>query len=312
MQSCSLLLTAPKQLAWVAEDLPPLRPDEVLVQTRAGAISIGAEVPQYAGTARSTDQPGYPYMTGYESIGTVVACGSQVKNLHAGQRVVAFYGHRTCAIVSEGKAIAVPDDISDALALLTILSCDVSKGISKVVLDGTESMLVTGAGTIGLLTVFMLKATGSQNIDVIEPRAKRRALAKLFGARTALHPGEMVDKGTVYAVGIECSSHNMAFALLQDKVQHNGRICILADGNIEPLVLTSAFHEKELSVVGSSNGRDYQGHAQWFFEIVRQHPHTLEQLFDYQTTADNLAQTFESLAQGTVQPIKVLVRYNDT
>jgi alcohol dehydrogenase len=104
----------------------------------------------------------------------------------------------------------------------------------------------------------------------------------------------------------------MAFTLLQDKVQHNGRICILADGNIEPLVLTSAFHEKELSVVGSSDGRDYQGHAQWFFEIVHRHPHTLEQLFDYQITADNLVQTFESLAQGTIQPIKVLVRYNDT
>lgn len=309
MQRRSLLLTAPRQLAWVAEDVPSLRPDEVLVQTRAGAISIGAEVPQYTGTARSTSQPGYPYMTGYESIGTVVACGSQVKNLHTGQRVVAFYGHRTCAVVPEGKAIAVPDDISDTLALLTILSCDVSKGISKVVLDGTEPVLVTGAGTIGLLTVFMLMASGSQKVDVVEPRAERRALASLFGARTALHPGEMVGKDAVYAVGIECSSRNMAFALLQDKVQHNGRICVLADGNIEPLVLTPAFHEKELSVVGSSDGRDYQGHARWFFERVRHYPHTLEQLFDYQTTADNLAQTFESLAQGTIQPIKVLVRY---
>ena len=309
MQSRSLLLTAPRQVAWVAEDIPPLQPDEVLVRTRAGAISIGAEVPQYAGTARSTDLPRYPYMTGYESVGAVIACGSQVKKLHVEQRVVAFYGHRTHAIVPEHKAILVPDDISDALALLTILSCDVGKGISKVVLDGTEPVLVTGAGTIGLLTVFMLKATGSQNVDVIEPHAKRRALAKLLGAREALNPHEMEDRNDTYAVGIECSSRNMAFTSLQDKVQHNGRICILADGNIEPLVLTSAFHEKELSVVGSSDGRDYQGHAQWFFEIVRQHSHTLEQLFDYQTTADNLAQTFESLAQGTIQPIKVLVRY---
>jgi alcohol dehydrogenase len=309
MQSRSLLLTAPKQLAWVAEDLPSLRPDEVLVQTRAGAISIGAEVPQYTGTARSTDLPRYPYMTGYESVGAVSAGGSQVKKLHVGQRVVAFYGHRTHAIVPEHKAIPVPDDISDALALLTILSCDVGKGIRKVVLDETQPVLVTGAGTIGLLAVFMLRATDVQKVDVVEPRVERRALALLFGARTALHPSEMVDKGAMYAIGIECSSRNTAFALLQDRVQRDGRICILADGNIEPFMLTSAFHEKELSVVGSSDGRDYQGHAQWFFEIVRQHSHTLEQLFDYQTTADNLAQTFESLAQGTIQPIKVLVRY---
>src|SRR6266567_6238043 len=204
MQSRSLLLTAPRQLEWVAENLPSLQPDEILVQTRAGAISIGAELPQYTGTARSTGSPRYPHMTGYESIGTVVACGSQVKNLYVGQRVVAFYGHRTHAIVPEHKAIPVSDDISDALALLTILSCDVSKGISKVVLDGTEPVLVTGAGTIGLLTVFMLKATGSQNVDVIEPHAKRRALAKLFGAREALNPREMEARNDMYAVGIEC------------------------------------------------------------------------------------------------------------
>ncbi|MFL5627953.1 MAG: alcohol dehydrogenase catalytic domain-containing protein [Ktedonobacteraceae bacterium] len=309
MQSRSLLLTAPGQLEWVAEDLPSLQPDEVLVQTRAGAISIGAELPRYTGTARSARSPRYPHMTGYESIGTVAACGSQVKRLHVGQRVVAFYGHRTCAIVPESKAIVVPDDISDALALLTILSCDVSKGISKVVLDRAEPVLVTGAGTIGLLTVFMLTAIGSQNIDVIEPRVERRALAKLFGARETLNPREMEARNDMYAVGIECSSRNRAFELLQGKVRRDGRICILADGNVEPLVLTPAFHEKELSVVGSSDGRDYQGHAQWFFEIVRQRPHALERLFEYQTTANNLIQTFESLAQGAIQPIKVLVRY---
>jgi alcohol dehydrogenase len=309
MQRSSLLLTAPRQLAWVAEDVPSLRPDEVLVQTRAGAISIGAEVPQYAGRARSTDLPGYPYMTGYESVGAVIACGSQVKKLHVGQRVVAFYGHRTHAIVSEHKAIPVPDDISDALALLTILSCDAGKGIRKVVLDETQPVLVTGAGTIGLLTIYMLRAIGVQKVDVVEPRGERRTLALLFGAREALNPHEMKDRNDTYTVGFECSSRNTAFALLQDKVQRDGRICILADGNIEPLVLTPAFHEKELRVTGSSDGWDYQGHAQWFFDRVRQHPHALEQLFDCQTTVDNLAQTFESLAQGMIQPIKVLVRY---
>ena len=76
MQSRSLLLTAPRQLEWITENLPAVKPDEVLIQTRAGAISIGAELPQYCGTARSTEAARYPRMTGYESIGTVIASGT--------------------------------------------------------------------------------------------------------------------------------------------------------------------------------------------------------------------------------------------
>ena len=108
MQRGSLLLTAPKRLEWITENLLPLQPHEVLVQTVAGAISIGAELPPYCGTARSTQQPSYPYMTGYESIGTVIACGRDVQHLSIGDRVVAFYGHRTHAIIPETKAIKIP------------------------------------------------------------------------------------------------------------------------------------------------------------------------------------------------------------
>ena len=112
-------------------------------------------------------------MTGYESAGVVIARGSDVQRLQVGDRVIAFYGHRTHAIIPEAKAIAVPDNVPDVLALLSILTCDVSKGIRKVAPQPDESVLITGAGTIGLLTIFMLKAFGVQKIDVVEPRAER-------------------------------------------------------------------------------------------------------------------------------------------
>jgi NADPH:quinone reductase-like Zn-dependent oxidoreductase len=72
MQRQSLLLLAPHQLAWVAEELPPLLPDEVLVRTTAGAVSIGTELPQYTGAERVIVPRAYPRMTGYESVGTVI------------------------------------------------------------------------------------------------------------------------------------------------------------------------------------------------------------------------------------------------
>jgi len=310
MQSRSLLLIAPRQLAWATENLPPLQAHEVLVQTRAGAISSGTELPHYCATARSTEPPRYPRMTGYESVGIVSACGSDVQRLHVGERVVAFYGHRTRAIVPENKALPIPDGISDALALLAILSCDAAKGIRKVAPAEDEPVLITGAGTMGLLTVFILTAYGVRAVDVVEPRAQRRELAVQLGARAALSPREIASRSDFYPVGIECSSRSAAFELLQEKMQQEGRICVLADGNIEPLVLAPAFHEKELSIAGSSDGWDYQEHARWYFKVAQEHAYKLEQLFDYQTTARELIGTFAKLASDTIAPTKVLIRYD--
>jgi alcohol dehydrogenase len=310
MHRQSLILIEPGQLEWIPEDLPPLQPHEVLIQTTTGAISTGSELPQYCGTARSTELARYPRMTGYESVGVVIACGSAVQRLQVGNRVIAFYGHRTHGIVSEAKAIAVPDDVPDAIALLAILTCDVTKGIRKVTPKSEEPALITGAGTIGLLTTSMLKAYGVHTVDVIEPRPERCTMALQLGASTALSPQEMASRSNNYPVAFECSGRNLAFELLQGRMQHEGRICILSDGNVEPLVLTPAFHEKELKIVGSSDGWDYQEHAKWFFNHLREHPSNLEQLFDYHTTANKLIATFELLATGKIVPIKVLVRYN--
>ncbi len=309
MRRRSLLLTGPRRLEWVVEELPPLQPDELLLQTTAGAISIGAEVPQYRGTARSSTPARYPKMTGYESVGRVIACGASVRRFAVGDRAVAFYGHRTHGIVSEAKAIKVPEGISDALALLAILTCDVAKGVRKLAPQYEQSVLITGAGAIGLLTVFLLKSLGLQAIDVIEPRAQRRALALQLGARMALSPEEMAGGDECYHLGIECSSRQAGFALLQEKMQPGGRLCTLADGNLEPLILLPAFHEKELLVVGSSDGWDYQAHAVWYFNLVCEDAHGLEQLFACSTNANSLMETFERLATGELSSIKVLISY---
>jgi alcohol dehydrogenase len=118
MHRQSLLLTAPRQLEWVIEDLAPLQPHEVLIQTTTGAISIGSELPIYCGTAQSIEPIRYPCMTGYESAGVVISCGSHAQRIKIGDRAIAFYGHRTHAIISEAKVIPIPDNVSDAVALL--------------------------------------------------------------------------------------------------------------------------------------------------------------------------------------------------
>lgn len=306
-----LCLIAPKSLAWITEDLPPVSPHDVLVQTRAGAISIGSELPLYSGSSRAGHPPQYPRSMGYESVGIVVACGSAVQRVQCGDRVVAFYGHCTHAVVPETRVIVVPDGISDALAILSILTCDTAKGVRKIAPRPEDTTLLTGAGAIGLLTLFILRAYGVAQVDVVEPLAERHALARLLGARNVWYPQDVPIESTAYAVAFECSSRNKAFALLQKQVKPQGRICITADGNIEPLVLTSDFHEKELQIIGSSDGWDYHQHAALYFREVQQHSVHLEQLFEMRIARDELISTFEQLAKGNIHPIKVFVCYEN-
>ena len=122
----SLLLLAPKILRWETQKLPKPAGNEVLVRTLYGAVSVGTEVPLYAGTSRGGVTE-YPKMTGYESYGVVEACGLAVRELKIGDRVVSFYGHRTHANEPETRFIRVPEGLEPTLALLAILSCDVKK-----------------------------------------------------------------------------------------------------------------------------------------------------------------------------------------
>ncbi|HST89488.1 MAG TPA: zinc-binding alcohol dehydrogenase [Ktedonobacterales bacterium] len=306
----SLLLTGPLRLEWVDEELPEPGPGQALIATTAGAVSVGTELPEYLGTARHSAPPRYPRMTGYESVGVVVAVGAGVTRPRVGERVFGFYGHRTRALVAAEKAIPIPSAVSDRLTLLAILSCDVAKGVRTLRPWIAESALVTGAGTIGLLAVWTLRALGVMRIDVVEPIQARRTLARRLGARDTFVPDASGMRGANadgYDLGIECSSRADAFALLQERMRHGGRICVLAGGTIEPLA--PAFHERELLVVGSSDGWDYPTHAAWFFAAARDTAADLERIFDHETTPADLPATFARMADGALAPIKVFVRY---
>jgi alcohol dehydrogenase len=307
----SLLLHAPERLAWVAEQLPPPGPQEILIETTVGAISGGTELPLYRGTSRDLVAPHYPKMTGYESVGIVRARGAAVEHPALGARVVATYGHRTGAIIPAAKAIPIPETIDDATALLLILSGDVATGIGKLGMPPSEPILVTGAGTIGLLAVFTLACLGATAIDVIEPQANRRDLALAFGARRALAPGDASTLADTYASGIESSSSDTAFATLQSHLRPHGPICILADGNIEPLILTPHFHQRQLLIIGSSDCPDYHAHARWFFPHAARHMPTLRRLFDRRVRRSALPATFAALATGDLAATKVLIEYSD-
>lgn len=304
-----LTVVEPCRLAWVEHTLPALGPDEVVVETLAGALSVGNELPIVRGQARSAAPAVYPITTGYESVGVVRASGTAVRVLTPGDRVIATYGHATAAVVSAAKAIPVPAPILDGIALLAILTCDVAKGLRKLRAQPDESLLVTGAGAIGLLTIWTARQLGLGPIDVVEPRPERRVLGLAMGARRAVAPAKEDLLEEHYPIGVECSSADDSFRQLQTRMAAGGRISVLADGNHGPLTLAPEFHARELAVVGSSDGEDYPGHAHWLFERPQPELDRLAAVFDLHVPVARLLDTFERLAAGTITPVKVFVDY---
>lgn len=312
MRSRSLLLVAPRRLEWVAAELPPLGAGDLLIETRAGAVSIGSELPRYRGVARAPAPAAYPVMTGYESVGLVRVAGARVRRFHVGDRVVATYGHLTHAVIPESRAILAPAEVSDELALLTILTGDVATGIHKLGAAARGEVLVSGGGAIGLLALVLLRWFGAARVDVAEPLASRRDLALALGADRALTPSQVLAAGAgapPYDTGVECSNTAAGFMALQAAIKPHGRVCVLADGNIEALPLAPAFHERQLTIVGSSDCPDYHAHARWYFAALRASNPGLERLFDLRVPAATLPSTFEALASGQRRAIKALVAY---
>jgi alcohol dehydrogenase len=289
--------------------LRPLVHEEVLVKTIAGAISIGAELPQYLETDLTERQPRYPKETGYENYCEIVEVGEGVVSLKKGDRVVASYGHKDYGIIKEHKAIPVPKDIHYSDALLSILSCDAAKGVLKLYPGKEDKVLVTGMGTMGLLTVYFLREYMEvRHIDVVEPDPSRGNLAKQLGVNVLFKDTSECPKD-FYHYGLECSGNNTAFHCLQSSLLPEAELCILSDGNKDVFNLQPEFYEKELKIVGSSDGWDYRKHSEWYFENVRRKGPVLSQLFELTIGKEDLVQCFEDLGEGRINPLKVLVEY---
>src|SRR5260370_36679923 len=109
-----------------------------------------------------------------------------------------FFGQSsfaTYAIAREINTVAVSSSLP--LELLGPLGCGVMTGagaaINSLNLQPGQSLAVFGAGTVGLSALLGARAIGAGNVYVIEPSARRRALATELGATRAFDPREVSD-----------------------------------------------------------------------------------------------------------------------
>jgi predicted dehydrogenase/threonine dehydrogenase-like Zn-dependent dehydrogenase len=125
-----------------------------------------------------------PVALGYCNVGRVIEIGAGVRGFAVGDRVVSNGKHAELVVAPQNLCAKVPErdpPIPDEAAVFTVLAAIGLQGIRLAQPTLGESVVVTGLGVIGLLTVQLLRASGCRVLGLdLDPQ--RLALARRFGA----------------------------------------------------------------------------------------------------------------------------------
>ncbi len=201
MERECLYFTAPKSVSVHTEQLPPLKSDQVLVQTLLSAISPGTESLIYRGEFPedlSLDESipalqgkfAYPFSYGYAAVGRVIRIGSEVEDHWKNKQVFAFQPHTSYFVAFPDELQSIPENISmeDAIFFPNMETA------VNLVMDGApligEQVAVFGQGIVGLLTTALLAKFPLASLVTLDRFPIRRQASLELGAQRSLDPCE--------------------------------------------------------------------------------------------------------------------------
>lgn len=122
-----------------------------------------------------------PLPLGYCNVGRVAKVGPGETAFAEGDRVISNGKHAEVVSVPFNLCAKVPDSVSDEQAAFTVLGAIALQGIRLVQPTLGETVVVTGLGLIGLVTVQLLRAHGCRVLGLDFDKEKL-GLARQFGA----------------------------------------------------------------------------------------------------------------------------------
>lgn len=178
----TLFFIAPKKIEIRETSLPPLKDDEVLVETICSAISAGTEMLVYRGQfphladshdAVSSDL-NYPLAYGYACVGRVKVLGEKVTRDWEDRLVFSFQAHTSHFVTKTESLFPIPYSLSPENAcFLPNMETAVN-----LVQDGApilgERVLVLGQGVVGLLTASLLTEFPLESLVTVDRFELRR------------------------------------------------------------------------------------------------------------------------------------------
>lgn len=299
----ALVFNGPGNVALTQRPTPEPHDDEVLLRIAATTV-CGTDLRIIRGEKTSGIKPGV--VLGHEIAGRVECVGGRVRGVPTGQlaTMVSVHSCGHCRHCESGHLNICPQagllganfdggladyllvpaaamragylllagasDIDPAqLALTEPLSCCLN-GQRQYRVEQGETVLILGAGPIGLFHCILALRRGASNVIVSDPNPTRRAAAATLGATatidpSATDPGAAVGELTAGRgpdVVVVCVGRPELVSLALQVVAVRGRVSVFAGlpgGSTIPIE-PNLIHYKEITVTGASNSgpRDFR------------------------------------------------------
>jgi L-iditol 2-dehydrogenase len=284
--------------------MPEAGADELLIKVEATAI-CGTDLKIVRNGSRKA-KPGQSLVLGHEFVGTVQDTGSHVKSPARGTRVGvapnfgcgrcgacirgtsnmcadysafgidmdgshASYIRIPAAAIEQGNVFQLPDNAAwEEAALAEPLSCVLNAQHGVNVAAG-DTVLVYGAGPMGLLHVLLAAASGAASVIVADINADRLALAGEIGATSTVnstaervtdHVGRVTNGRGVDVVFTATPVPGIVTEALT-LLAPFGRLSVFAGlvkGKSEVVIDANLIHYRSLHMTGTTGGcnTDYQ------------------------------------------------------
>jgi threonine dehydrogenase-like Zn-dependent dehydrogenase len=188
-RSIAVEFSSPGKVGLTIVDVPAPRGDELLVRVRACGICM-LDVNTFTGKLPAA----FPRVTGHEGVGVVDRVGADVSAFRPGDKV-AFLGvpalSEYCLVKAE-RAAPIPLETEDFVPWIAEPASCVINGARSARVEPGDTVVLIGAGYMGLLLVQALPRQIMEHFVVIDVDEDRLALARRFGAAITLNP-EQVD-----------------------------------------------------------------------------------------------------------------------
>lgn len=266
--------------------VPTPKPGEIRIRPLAAGI-CGTDLHIFHGEAPSTP----PVVLGHEVAGVVDAIGAGVKNFHDGDLVTlqpnTYCGlcrfcrsgreHLCSGLVAYGvnvnggfaEAMVMPASVAHRLpsgldpkigCLAEPLACCVH-GMDNLAVQSGSTVLVIGAGPIGLMLTRLSQLAGASLVAVSEPNQSRREGALSFGADVVLDPSaegfkETVDgltNGEGFDNVIDAVGSAPTFAQAITLAARGAKVLVFGVAPMDAVSTISPFdiYRRELRIIGS-------------------------------------------------------------
>lgn len=261
-------IDAPGQIRLVDVPSPVPGPGEAIIDVAYSGI-CGSDVELFAGD-RPAGLVRYPVIPGHEWSGTVAEVGIATDRSILGAKVVGegFGSCGACARCAAGEAVVcetrydeigftrpgawaqqlvipvaqlhrlTPEADLRSAAALEPAAC-AADAVRRAAVTHRDRVAVVGGGTLGCLTVQLLRADAPRELVVIDPSSRAAAMALRCGATSTMDPAGIADCAHGFDVVVEAAGGRAALEAAISLTRRGGRLVVI--GVPDPAVAINAF-----------------------------------------------------------------------